>query len=241
MRGEVFVALHGEPRIVLVWMSLPLRVPGEVGVGYTTEFSGQFRLDRKLAPEHEAYLRAFNEARHMRFNMKRVGRVPDSARAAAELPIGPDGAYCVFTRGAQTSRNLVLEDVSPLGPNCSRYCGWVPTDDGSGLTWDGGDKFEGYATWLAFVVEHFLDRWGYALRGAVAWQGETDTDRGVLFVRNNKIVVGGGEHPHCAAGAVPENMRFRGRFGVEVDAAVRLGGYEAVNDLLRSGRWPLRL
>ena len=209
-------------------------------MGYTTEFAGQFRLDRKLDPKHETYLRAFNETRHMRLNVKRVAVVTDPARTAAGLPIGPEGAYCAFIRdGIGLARGLVVEDVSPLGPNCSRWCGWIPTDDGFGVTWDGGEKFSGYAAWLAFIVEHFLDRWGYAVRGSVAWQGETEGDEGELFVRNNKIVVGGG-HAHCAAGDVPEHMHFRGRFGVAVDAAARVGGYAAVSALLRSGRWPLR-
>jgi hypothetical protein len=210
-------------------------------MGYTTEFAGQFRLDRKLAPEHEVYLRAFNDTRHMFLNPKRAAGIADPLRVAAGLPVGPEGAYCVFMRGGvSTARGIVRQDAPPmLGPNCSRYCGWVPTDDGCAVTWDGAEKFSGYAAWLAFVVEHFLDRWGYAVRGSVAWQGETDADRGVLFVRNNKIVVGG-EHKHCAADDVPDHMRFRGRFGTEVSAAVGLGGYAAADDLLRSGRWPLR-
>ena len=66
-------------------------------MGYTTDFTGQFRLDRRLAPEHAAYLRAFNEAHHLRLNAKRAETVADRWRVAARaehislLRLGSDG------------------------------------------------------------------------------------------------------------------------------------------------------
>ena len=203
-------------------------------IGYTTDFTGQFRLDRRLAPEHAAYLRAFNEARHMRLNAKRAETVADHWRVAAGLPVGREGMYCTFmTAGASAARGLVLEDASPLGPNTSRYCGWVPTDDDRGIAWDGAAS-GGFAAWLAFVVEHFLDRWGYAVRGAVAWEGETAGDTGVLVVLNNRIVVAGSGHPHCTDGDVGDDMKFQGRFAHRLVSAACLGGVKAVVDLLSS-------
>jgi hypothetical protein len=96
------------------------------------------------------------------------------------------------------------------------------------------------AAWLAFVVEHFLDRWGYAVRGAVAWQGETDGDKGVLVVLNNRLIVAGSGHNHCADGPVGDDMLFAGGLAKKLEAAARLGGAVAVMDLLDSRACRLR-
>lgn len=209
-------------------------------MGYTTKFTGQFRLDRKLHPSHANYLRAFNDSRHMRFNTKRAEGIDDPYRVAAGLPVGREGMYCAFVReGVSVGRGIVLEDASPLGPNTSRYCDWVPTDDDQGIAWDGAEKFGGFAAWLAFVVEHFLDRWSYAVRGAVAWEGKSDGDTGVLVVLNNRLVVAGSGHKHCADGDVGEDMKFQGRITRKLESAARLGGAKAVRDLLSSRACPL--
>ena len=73
----------------------------------------------------------------------------------------------------------------------SRYCQWVPTPDGAGLTWDGLEKFWDYEEWLVYLVEHYLKPWGYSLSGEVRWQGDFNSGRGggILYALNNQIEV----------------------------------------------------
>lgn len=67
------------------------------------------------------------------------------------------------------------------------YCQWVPTGDGTGITWDGGEKFYEYVEWLEYIIEHFLVPKGYVLNGAVRYQGEEIGDVGRIEVKDNKV------------------------------------------------------
>lgn len=47
------------------------------------------------------------------------------------------------------------------------YCQWVPTEDGEGIKWDGGEKFYSYTKWLQYLIDNFLIPNGYVLNGEV--------------------------------------------------------------------------
>lgn len=67
------------------------------------------------------------------------------------------------------------------------YCQWIPTEDGTGLAWDGNEKFYDYVEWLEYLIKTFLIPWGITCNGDVEWYGEESDDRGIIRVRNNKV------------------------------------------------------
>lgn len=67
------------------------------------------------------------------------------------------------------------------------YCQWVPTEDGIGIEWDGGEKFYEYVEWLEYIIKHFLEPKGYVLNGAVRYQGEEIGDVGRIEVKDNQV------------------------------------------------------
>ena len=69
----------------------------------------------------------------------------------------------------------------------SNYCQWVPTKDGAGIEWDGGEKCYNYVEWLGVIIDRFLKPWGRTLSGRVEWQGEEGDDQGVIHVRANRV------------------------------------------------------
>jgi len=69
----------------------------------------------------------------------------------------------------------------------SLWCQWVPTKDGTGIEWDGNEKFRNYVEWLKYILYNFLQPWGYELNGEVQWQGESCGDTGKIVVKNNKV------------------------------------------------------
>lgn len=71
----------------------------------------------------------------------------------------------------------------------SYYCQWVPTIDGTGIEWDGGEKFYEYDKWIEYLIIHFLRPWGYTLNGEVAWNGENPHDLGKIVITNNVVQV----------------------------------------------------
>jgi hypothetical protein len=67
------------------------------------------------------------------------------------------------------------------------YCQWVPTDDGLGIAWDGGEKFYEYVEWLNYIIEHFMRPWGITVNGEVKWFGESSSDTGMIVVTDNVV------------------------------------------------------
>ena len=158
-------------------------------MGYTTDFFGEFELDRPLAEEHFAYLLKFNETRRMKRYEEIAAKMPDPVREAAGLPIGTDGAYFVGGSGwaGQASDSSIVNYNQPPSGQPGLWCQWMPGEDGACIQWDEGEKFYDYVNWLEYLIEHFLRPWGYVLNGEVEWRGEDSDDVGTIVVKDNRV------------------------------------------------------
>jgi hypothetical protein len=175
-------------------------------LGYTTEFTGAFRLDRPLTEEQAAYLRQFATTRRMVRHEAIVAGMPDPVREAVRLPPGPEGAYFVGGAGfmGQEADASVVNEGTPPSGQPGLWCQWTPTPDRAGLAWDGGEKFYFYAEWLEYLIEHFLAPWGYRLDGTVMWVGEEPGDEGVIEVEDNRVTVRAEEDDAALQGEEPD-------------------------------------
>ncbi len=160
-------------------------------MGYSTSFEGKFNLDKPLTPAHKAYLEAFASTRRMARNPTLAEKLPDPIRIAAGLPIGQEGAYYVGSKDdgnfGQNRDSSVIDGNSSGRSMPGLWCQWTPSEDGTGIEWDGGEKFYAYQEWLAYIITNFLAPWGYRLNGTVTWAGEESSDRGKLTVKDNVI------------------------------------------------------
>lgn len=158
-------------------------------MGYTTKFEGCFTLDKPLAPEHAAYLKAFNATRRMKRDQFKAAELPDPIRDAAGLPLGKDAGYFVGGGGhygQDRDASVIDYNDKPEGQP-GLWCQWTPSEDGAAIEWDQGEKFYYYGEWLAYIVEHFLKLWGYDLSGSVTWQGAEAGDVGTLSVKDGRV------------------------------------------------------
>lgn len=160
-------------------------------MGYTTYFDGEFTLDRPLATEHRDYLEKFNGTRRMKRDAQLTKDRPDPVREAAGLGVGPEGAYFVGESGyaGQNRGPDVIDGNGPPEGQPGLWCKWIPTDDGTAIVWDEGEKFYSYVEWIEYLVEHFLAPWGYTLSGTVEWSGEEQGDMGKIVIEQNAISV----------------------------------------------------
>lgn len=172
-------------------------------MGYTTDFTGRFDLDRPLSPEHAAYLDKFSDTRRMQRDAKRTERRDDPVRAAVGLPVGVEGGYFIGAVGFAGQEevglfkrvpeaNDIIEYNNPPKGQPGLWCQWVPTEDGRGIEWNGAEKFYAYVEWLRYLVEHFLTPWGYRLSGTVEWQGEESSDFGRIVVKDSVVTTAKG-------------------------------------------------
>jgi len=122
------------------------------------------------------------------------------------LPVGAVGGYFVGEIGVrgQGAGSDILDDNAPPCGQPGLWCQWIPTEDRTGIEWDGGEKFYDYVKWLRYIIEHFLARWDYVLNGSVTWEGEISGDTGTILVVDNNVTAGRGAL-HLLAGTAEED------------------------------------
>lgn len=153
-------------------------------MGYTTAFEGQVAIEPPLNAAEVAYLRDFAESRrHHR----------------------PEGPYSTrdYLFGDLDSKDL----NRPHDEQPSLWCNWEPTDDGTGIRWNGAEKFYDATKWMQYLIDHFLKPEGAAkgqpgfekftfnhvVSGVIQAQGDDPDDQWELLVLDNEAV-GGGIH-----------------------------------------------
>lgn len=158
-------------------------------MGYTTEFDGKFTVMPTLGAEHRAYLEAFSKTRRMRRDAAETAGLPDPVREAAGLPVGEEGGYFVGHPAPEARTGDVIDHNEPPAGQPTVHCNWTPLDDGAALGWNGNDSSYEYLAWLGYLIEHFMQAWGYRLDGEVEWRGEEADDHGVIIVEANRLWV----------------------------------------------------
>lgn len=147
-------------------------------MGYTTDFSGNFSLKNKpLSPKMIEFLKHFNETRRM------ARKQPKEFGIQGEFYVGShdDG------RMGQSDKGNVIDHNSPPSTQPGLWCQWTPSEDGTRIEWDGGEKFYYYTEWLLYLIHKILAPNGYILNGQVTWQGEETGDVGEIYVEDNKV------------------------------------------------------
>jgi len=144
-------------------------------MGYTTDFSGQFQLNKELSPKMSQFLKLFNETRRMKRNVDEV--------------FGVNGEFFVFGGGSfgQDHETNVIDFNGPPSTQPGLWCQWTPTSDNMGIEWDGGEKFYNYTEWLVYLIHKVLAPNGYVLNGVVEWDGEGRGDFGEITVVDNRV------------------------------------------------------
>lgn len=158
-------------------------------MGYTTQFDGEFTLDKPLAPEHKAYLDALATTRRMKRNPAITATFPDPVREAAGLPLGDDAEFYVGSTasfGQDRTPDVVDYNDTP-SDQPGLWLQWIPDEKGSVIEWDGNEKFSFYVEWLEYLIAKLLTPWGYKLSGEVGWSGEGSSDHGVIYVNGDKV------------------------------------------------------
>lgn len=143
-------------------------------MGYTTDFEGTFKLNKRLDTETHMFLNKLNETRRMKRNV---------------TGYGIDGEFFVDGKGfaGQDQDSTIVDYNRPPKTQPSLWCQWRPTEDGMGIEWDGGEKFYNYVEWIEYIIQNVLAPKGYKLSGVVTWQGEDASDLGAIHVKNNKV------------------------------------------------------
>lgn len=125
----------------------------------------------------------------MKRNPELTAKMDDPIRKKVGLPLGVNAEFFVGNTNdfGQEEIKDIVDYNSPPVRQPGLWCQWTPNEDGTAIEWDQGEKFYSYVKWLQYIIDNFLQPWGYKLNGRVHWQGEESGDRGTIQVKNNKI------------------------------------------------------
>jgi len=158
-------------------------------MGYTTDFTGRFDLDRELDSKTFNFLTKLAETRRMR---RSLSELPETGFEKYGFDNwGTEGEFFVDAEGfaGQDRDSSVLDYNSPPTTQPGLWCQWLPTNDRKSIEWNGGEKFYHYKAWLEYIICNVLEPRGYILNGTVDWHGEDPSDSGQLKVKDNVLYV----------------------------------------------------
>lgn len=107
-------------------------------MGYTTYFSGDVSVTPPLNEDEISFLRDFNNTRRMH-------------RSGGPLFVKGEGPY-----GQDHGPDTIHDSNKPDPDQPGLWCQWVPTDDGTAIEWDTGEKFYEATEWMEYIVNRLL-------------------------------------------------------------------------------------
>lgn len=145
-------------------------------MGYTTEFRGQFKVDRPVDDGTYSLLVGLATTRRMKRNIE---------------GFGIDGEFFIDDKGnyGQNRTPDVVDYSSPPSTQPSLWCQWMIDEDRQTIEWDGAEKFYHYVEWIKYLIDSVLKPRGYVLNGSVEYRGEDWDDTGTITVNNNNVNV----------------------------------------------------
>ena len=140
-------------------------------MGYSTDFNGRFRLNKRLGPKMHEYLNRFSASRRMKRFM--------------DKKYGIEGEF--YAPNTYSDNNGIINHNQPPSTQPSLNLGWVPTRDGMYIEWDGTEKFYEYIPWIVYLINKILKPNGYVLNGVVEYYGEDSSDIGAIVITDNNV------------------------------------------------------
>jgi hypothetical protein len=148
-------------------------------MGYTTDFTGKFELNKKLDLETYMFLRKLNDTRRMARNV--------DEKYGVEGEFFVDGGEDDDRFFSNKAKSNIIDYNTPPKTQPGLWCQWTPTEDAKHIEWDEGEKFYAYIEWLEYIIEKVLKPKGYKLNGEVEYQGEDPSDFGMIVVKDNVV------------------------------------------------------
>ncbi len=178
-------------------------------MGYTTDFYGSLKLSRPATEKERDYINLISSTRRVKRDVNKLMSLyngehgnPFAKGNTPEEIYGHEGEY--FAKddnnfGQDNDGSIIDINLAPgeteflagrkkikLGQP-GLWCQWIVTEDGTELTWDGGEKFYNYVEWLEYYIKHFFEPWGIKLNGEIEWAGEDREDMGKIVVTDNVV------------------------------------------------------
>ncbi len=168
-------------------------------MGYTTTFEGKVKISPPLNKEEIKFLKFFCGVAHIKRKHSEAYYFLQKRNFLTEMISKIYIQFWSFwgyelESGAQKE---IIDDGSPPDGQPSKWCQFMPTDDGHYIVWDGLEKFYYSLEWMQYLIDHFIGDdpkakselpflQSHVLNGEMKAFGEDEEDRWILKVKNNK-------------------------------------------------------
>jgi hypothetical protein len=176
-------------------------------MGYTTDFYGNFTIDRPLDDETYELIKGICSTRRM----KRKVDVLISLGLGKEKELGVEGEF-YYPKGGRMDdgpSETVENYNSPPSTQPGLWCDWEISENRSEIKWSGMEKFYNANEWMVYLIEKILAPKGYVVNGIVNAQGEDPVDQWHIRIINNLVMSQEGFHVSYIAGNYENPMEIR--------------------------------
>lgn len=151
-------------------------------MGYSTDFTGEIKIEPPLNEAERDYLQMFAATRHMH---------------RSKGPFYVDGKYGYGTKEDVVNCNTPPPDQPDL------WCQFEPNVEGTALIWNGAEKTTCAVEWIQYIITRFLEKdavaagqgipefehfqFNHVLNGEMEAQGEIASDFWKLIVKDNIV------------------------------------------------------
>ena len=160
-------------------------------MGYCTDFSGEFTVNKPLDDETAALMNGLNETRRMKRDITKLAKRLGVSKKEAIEKYGNEGQlYCNLDGDCgQSETDDIIDYNTPPSDQPGLWCQWQYDAQSQTIEWDSGEKFYNYIEWIEYLIKAILEPRGYKLNGTVHWWGEEYEDRGNIEIADNKVTV----------------------------------------------------
>lgn len=144
-------------------------------MGYTTDFTGSFKVTPTLKRDDIIFLKKFSDTRRMARNL------PEEYGVEGEFYVDGGG------HAGQDCEPNIIDYNTPPSTQPGLWCQWSPNMSGTKIGWDTGEKFYDYVEWIEYLIDNILHPRGYTLNGVVKWYGEDRSDTGTITIKDNIV------------------------------------------------------
>jgi len=160
-------------------------------MGYTTDFFGEFALDKKLDSETKKLVNGLSKTRRVGRDTLRLSRKLNMNYTECLEKYGKEGEFYYeetdFKDNGQTHTGDMIHYNKPPFYQPSLWCQWTYDEENNSIVWDNGEKFYEFVPWIKYLIKRVFEPNNYKLNGNVRWYGEDHDDIGIIIINDNNV------------------------------------------------------
>ena len=119
-------------------------------MGYTTDFTGSIKINKKVDESTKEFLRGLSSTRRMKRDPEKLAKILGISEEECLLKYGEDAKHYFDTSGnlGQNNSDDIVNYNHPPSNQPGLWCNWCLGEDEKSIEWTGAEKFYEYIPWM---------------------------------------------------------------------------------------------